>query len=286
MYEKLLRVFEQSVKENDPKNDVIVKMVAPPNVKRKHCFASNTHKLAIWVDEMKKLPEGHEICFIDCDMMVLKSPSDVFNLEFDLAYTKRPKPQGHRLPVNGGVVFCRNNERSRQFMMKWKEVNDKMYNNKDFHERWRKKYAGMNQSAFGYLMEHPKEYSAKLIPVECNTYNVCNESWHQVGQDSNIRIVHIKSDLRKMCIDGVCRKPAIRKAVEKWQELYCKAGGPDIKVQVVPFKKSNKPGKRNPIPAAKKKRTKNNHKLDFGSKDDETICNLIGRQKKRRLYTP
>jgi len=289
MYEKLLKVFEQSVKENDPENEVIVKRVSYPQIKTKACFSSNTHKLAIWVSEMEKLQEGDELCFIDCDMMVLKSPNDVFQKDFDIAYTERPKSRKDtRLPVNGGVVFCRNNERSRQFMKRWKEVNDKMFRNPGFHQIWRKKYAGMNQSAFGYLLEHPKEYKAKLFPVPCNTYNVCNESWHKVGVDKNIRIVHIKSDLRRMCLEGVCRKPAIKQTIQIWLDLLVRAGGDKITLSVSALNKPTR-RKRAPIPMNSKNKNKG-HKskrpIDFGVQEDETVHKLSGRQIKRRLFTP
>ena len=281
MYTKLLRVFEQSVKENDPGNDTVVKTIPPPRVRNNQCFSSNTLKLGVWVEEMEKLPEGHEICFIDCDMMVLQPPNDVFELDFDIAYTKRPHKKTHRLPVNGGVVFCRNTEKARAFMKDWKSVNDKMFMDRKFHERWRKKYAGMNQSAFGYLMEHPQDYTAKLVPVECNTYNVCNESWNKVGHDSDIRIVHIKSALRKACTSGKCDNPQYKTAVLLWLGLYGRAGGPDIKLQMIP--KHGKKGKRrNPIPAAKKKQS---HIIIEGG-DDEGICDLTQRQNQRRLHLP
>ena len=285
MYEKLLRVFEESVRVYDPENDVIVKEVKPPQVKTKHCFSSNTLKIAIWVEEMKKLPEGHEICFIDCDMMVIKNPNDVFDLDFDIAYTKRPKPAGHRLPVNGGVVFCRNTEKSRSFMMKWKEINDKMYNDRKFHERYRKKYAGMNQSAFGYLMEHPQEWDAHLVPVECNTYNVCNESWHRVGHDPNIRIVHVKSQLRKMVLSGVCSKRGCEEAVRMWLELYNSINGDQIVMKIDPVRPLNRRMKKRPIPTSPKKK-KNVHKLEMEATENEAVCLASGRKSKRRLYVP
>jgi len=283
MYEKLLRVFEQSVKENDPKNDVVVKRISPPKVKSKQCFSSNTLKLGVWVEEMEKLPEGHEICFIDCDMMVLKPSDDVFKNDFDICYTKRPRPQNSRLPVNGGVIFCKNNECSRHFMRHFRIINDKMYNDRKFHERWRKKYAGMNQAAFGYLLEHPKEYTAKLFGVECNTYNVCNESWHNVGKNQNIRIVHIKSALRKMCVTGSCTMPNCKKAVEIWNQLYKNAGGKDIEVRMTSAKVSPFSKKKSVvIPGTKR----NVHRLDMGKETDENIRCLIGRKTKRRVYIP
>lgn len=283
MYKKLLDVFLKSVEENDPENDVVVKMVQPPGVKTKHCFSSNTHKLAIWVEEMLKLPEGHEICFIDCDMMVLQSPNDVFENDFDIAYTKRPHPKGHRLPVNGGVVFCRNNERSRDLMKLWEKINNEMFNNRKFHEQWRKKYAGMNQSAFGYIMEHPNLYDAKMIPVPCNTYNVCNEYWSGVGEDDNIRIVHIKSQLRKMCLSGVCHMPKNREALQKWLELNEKVTGKKTVIINSPNQKRKKFK-----PVGRKTRKRNNvHSLEHDKeKVNEGICDTGRRKDKRRVYVP
>ena len=275
MYEKLLKVFVNSIKHNMPEltdDDIIQIRPAAPPVKSKRCFASNTLKLALWLKEMRKLPEGEKICFADCDMLLLKSPEDVFNKEFDIAYTVRLRKSP---PVNGGIVFARNTEKAREFMQRWHEVNDKMYDNPSFHSHYRTKYAGMNQAAFGWLMEHPKEYTAKLIPVSCKTYNCCNETWHQI--DGDTRLVHIKGELRKTCIDGVVRLPSTRLAAEHWNRYLGESRS--IKIGA-PYKPNKKKRGNGAVPPPKRKDTKKR------SADIENISYVIGRQNRKRLFLP
>jgi len=209
-YARLMKVFKKSVEVNCP--GAVVKDIyieAPRNITYKRGFASNTAKLAKWLEAMYEIEDEHLI-FIDCDMMVLKEIKDIFNQDFDIACTKRSNSP---YKYNGGVVFAKNNERSKAFMKLWLDINNKMLNDFKFHSPWRDKYAGMNQAAFGYIMEKCK-YDAKLIEVPCSIWNLCNEDW--VRYNDSTRIVHIKGQLRKGCL-GLCRTPAhIGRLVELW----------------------------------------------------------------------
>lgn len=276
MYEKLMNVFIASIKHNMPDANIIEKRVQAPPVKSKRCFASNTLKLALWLKEMEKLPEGENICFADCDMLLLKSPEDVFENNFDIAYTVRLRKSP---PVNGGIVFAKNTEKARQFMKRWHEINDKMYAEPSFHHHYRQKYAGMNQAAFGWLLEHPKEYTAKLFPVPCKTYNSCNETWHII--DDNTRMIHIKGELRKTCIDGVVRLPSTRAAAERWNK-YLALLGETRTIRTGKYTpETNKKRRGNgQVPPPRRKDTMKR------SIDLENLSFVIGRQNRKRLYLP
>lgn len=258
-----------------PDANIIERRVAAPPVKSKRCFASNTLKLAIWQKEMEKLPDGEFICFADCDMLLLKSPEDVFSHDFDIAYTERLRKSP---PVNGGIVFAKNTEKARQFMMKWHEVNDKMYANPSFHNHYRQKYAGMNQAAFGWLLEHPKEYTAKLKSVPCKTYNSCNETWHII--DDNTMMIHIKGELRKTCIDGIVRLPSTRAAAEKWNQ-YLGMMGEHRSIRTGPqYVKTSRRRGTGVVPPPRKKDIKRSQV------NVEDISFTIGRQNRKRLFLP
>lgn len=61
------------------------------------------------------------------------------------------------------------------------------------------KYAGMNQAAFGWMVENYKE-SVKVVSVPCAEYNACSDDWNCYNKDT--KIVHIKSGLRKIILEN------------------------------------------------------------------------------------
>ncbi len=272
-YARLLDVCCASIKRNVPDAEIIVRsMAAPTQINRKKCFASNTLKIGVWIEEMNKCNEGDNIIFSDCDMMYLKSPFDVFSQDFDLAYTMRPRKTP---PVNGGIVFIKNNERARALMELWRKINDKMYHDEKFHTRYRTKYAGMNQAAFGWILENPKEHNAKMIGVPCEIYNSCNETWHRIND--NTRIVHIKGELRESCISGKVRMPSTTMATRIWNSYLADCGEKRPIIEY-PMSYGNQPRKKPsqvPMP-------KNTNR----GKANESLQHLIGRENKRRLFIP
>lgn len=271
-YERLLNVCVASIKKNVPDAEIIIRSEDAPNkINRKKCFASNTLKLGIWLEEMAKCEIGDNIVFSDCDMLYLKSPFDVFEREFDIAYTERPRKTP---PVNGGIVFVKNNERSLGLMELWKKINDRMYNDEKFHSKYRTKYAGMNQAAFGWILENPSEHSARMIGVPCEVYNCCNETWHRIND--NTRIVHIKGELRESCISGKVRMPSTTMATRIWN-TYLAEIGERRTITEYPMSYGNRPVKKpSQVPMPKK----------AGGKIDESFRHIVGRQNKRRLFVP
>lgn len=247
MYATLYDVLAKSISINVPDATIIHKDMPSPKVKNKVCFSSNNYKLKIWLDELTKLPEDAHVLFLDADMLVLQDPSKAFDMTFDIAYTVRPSKKP---PVNGGAVYIKNNERSRAFIKKWQAVDDKMFNNKSLHMQYRKKYAGMNQASFGYMLEHAKEYSAKLIPIPCAKWNCCNETWRSINADTHI--VHIKGPLRRACLSGRIAHAYYRHAVHLWHEYYQKLGKKmQIKEGLMPSTSKKKSGplrKFRPVP--------------------------------------
>jgi hypothetical protein len=208
-YSKLLKALLFSISTSCPKAKVIARRIQPPiGMREKKCFASNTKKLDLWLEELEK-SEDKEICFIDCDMVVMRDPSEIFQKDFDIAYTVR---KSRKPPVNGGVIFIKKNERSIQTIRKFKEINDAMYRNKGLHDVYRKKYAGMNQAAWGYLLEHGG-YDAKMIEIPCAIWNAVDEDWHAI--DGNTKILHVKSVLRRACMEP--HAPRERKLLKAWQ---------------------------------------------------------------------
>ncbi len=219
-YEKLAKVFEHSVKKNCPSADFELLKVKPPEIKRKirsKSFASNTLKLKLWLEVLKNTDD--DVVFMDCDMIILKDISDAFKNHFDIGYTKRT---GSRIPYNGGVVFVKNTPAAINFVELWKKINDKMYDDYTFHHKYRNKYAGMNQAAFGYIMENGG-YKAKLKPFRCDIWNSCVENWPKINEDT--KIIHVKGTLRRtVLMNSSINSSRYRKAVILWRNLAIDAG--------------------------------------------------------------
>lgn len=228
-YKKLATVLEYSANKHCPDADFELVKIKAPVIKtgKSKSFTSNTVKLEIWLDKLKSTDEN--VIFMDCDMLVLKDISDIFNHNFDIAYTKRTKA---RIPYNGGIVFVHNNENSIKFMEIWKDINNQMFNNRNFHNIWHKKYAGMNQSAFGYILEN-KKYDANLKVLPCAVWNACNEDWHSI--DEKTRVVHIKGGLRRSVLNynpgHICKW---QRAALLWQRAAVECGLiPKKKVHII-----------------------------------------------------
>ena len=220
-YERLLKVFRASLRKQVPSVDLeeikipIPKNDVPGNTQG---WSSNTAKLRAWVSRMATLNESAVFC--DCDMFCLRDFREVFDLDFDIAYTDRSIT---KFPLNGGVVFVKSTERTKAFFAEWLTVNELMYRNKRLHSVWRKQYAGMNQTAFGYLLHHGKS-EAQIVSVPCSKYNACDEHWGTALKES--ALVHVKGNLRTHVLQDGDPKGvpiALRSLIQEWKnyEMGC-----------------------------------------------------------------
>lgn len=214
-YNIMSNVLIHSILKNEP-NAAWVKHVLdePKTFDKNRSFISNTIKLRYWNQELKEADDGDYIIFTDCDMVLLKPINDIFKKNFDIAYTVRTMSS---YPINGGMIFVKVNERSRNFFDKFEEINNKMLNDQEFHKPWRYKYAGINQSAFGYLLENNKKM-AKLLPVQCKEWNACNEDWEFINEET--RALHIKGQLRKAIFLDDPTPVGFQKAEAAWRKYY------------------------------------------------------------------
>lgn len=227
-YNILSKVFEYSVKVNCPEAELEILKVKAPIIKgkvRSKSFASNTLKLDLWLDTLNNTEDN--VVFMDCDMIVLKDISDAFNSDFDVGYTKRT---GSRIPYNGGVVFVKNTQKAREFITLWKNINLKMYDDYVFHKPWRNKYGGMNQAAFGYIMEK-ENYRAKLKKFGCDIWNACDDNWKKL--DDKTKVIHIKGTLRRNVLMDRQINTQYNRAMIVWKNLAIGAGVITGKNQVV-----------------------------------------------------
>jgi len=165
------------------------------NVRRHRGMTANTLKLEMQEDKLKELGEGN-VALMDCDMMFMGDISDVFEQDFDVGYIARPDP---RIPINGGVIFVKINERSLDFFKQYREANDRMYKDKMFHNVYKSKYHGMNQAAFGYMLENYKG-GAKVVAFPSEIYDACEDTWSTAMEKA--KVIHFKGRLRRLTFDG------------------------------------------------------------------------------------
>lgn len=214
IYERLLNAWENSIKKNT-NAEYEIALLNPKNYPDcehiKNSYVANSVKLNYWAEQIKK--ESGNICLIDGDTVVLKDVSHVFDRDFDIAFTQRSI--GVNIPINGGVLFVKATERVHDFFEKWVLTNNEMLINPNLHKIWYKKYNGINQSSFGYMLENYKS-NLKIISLPCAKYNACDRiDWFTVNPDTHI--LHVKSDMRMACINNVVPRN-YQKAVNIWKQ--------------------------------------------------------------------
>jgi hypothetical protein len=64
---------------------------------------------------IKESPQEH-LCFLDCDMLVLRSIEKYFSNDFDIAFTVKPE----RAPINTGLVLVKCSKVTEHFFKQWR----------------------------------------------------------------------------------------------------------------------------------------------------------------------
>jgi hypothetical protein len=173
----------------------------------------NSVKLRHWVMHLERTNDN--VIFADCDMLCLRDASHAFKFNFDVAYTARTIV--NRIPMNGGIMFATPNENSRKFFRNMLIVNDLMLGDVRFHNQWRRKYAGMNQSAFGCVLE-TRSKGIKIHKFRTLEWNAVDCDWGNVNHRTVF--VHYKSKLRKMVLNEIKRNPTHMKVIRLWDQYY------------------------------------------------------------------
>lgn len=224
VYKMLLDVLVYSITQHVKEGQIIIRHLEEPSDRQRvRGLVSNTYKLKAWIEEINKCEDGDRVLLIDCDMLIDKEIESVFDLDFDVAYTERDDSQ---FIINGGVIFAKINERSREFFHLLEQINNEMYKDINFHQKWRPKYAGMNQSALGYLIDkegYKKErgvYDAKVLSLPCREWNVCSEWGERIGEG---RIFHVKGQFRTSILKQEEDNLDMKKAVKLWRKYYHKS---------------------------------------------------------------
>lgn len=176
---------------------------------------ANTHKLDRWCLSVQAAADGEELFLIDADTLIRRPLDDIWRVPFDLAYTIRD----YALPFNLGVLFVRVNSRTRNFFARWREENAQLFRPGDEAAVWRRRFGGVNQAAFGRLLESGALTDLALRPLLCREWNCEVSSWGAFDPDVT-RIVHINGALRREIFGREFHAdPAHAPIVAEWRSL-------------------------------------------------------------------
>lgn len=198
IYTRLARVLGHTARRHCPRWAIDVRRIVPEpiqGVQREAKFVANTQKLDVWRRTIVEAPVGDRILLIDGDTFLVNGIDDVWDRDFDLAYTVRD----YVMPFNGGVVFVRVTPETKAFMERWREENAAMYADVSYHMKWKAKYGGLNQASFGRLLE--SDHGLDLLALPCTEWN-CEDSCWGGFDPARTRILHVKSGLRRLIFHG------------------------------------------------------------------------------------
>ena len=213
-YARLLRVFRESVRFHMPDVEFVeIRPPAPPyEPDRIAGFLDNTFKLHHWLKFFRETNDN--IIFADCDMLAIRHAHHAFNTDFDVAYTAITQP--YKAILNGGIIMTKPTEAAYRFMTELYEINNLMFQDIAFHETWRARYAGMNQAAFGCVLE------TGISGAKVHRYMTWE--WNAIDRDLKLMnektvFVHFKSKIRDLVLAGKAPAGVYADAMKRWYAM-------------------------------------------------------------------
>lgn len=219
-WDRMAAVLRYTAAQQCPGWRVNVHALAPAGHRgHSRTVANNTHKLDEWARIVAAAADGDRIALVDADVFLLRPLDDVWAWPFDVAITTKP---GAEYPINGGVVFLRVSPASRRFMADWQRANAEMLADPGFHLPWRRRFAGINQAALGYLRDGRGLPDLQLRELPCAEWN-CEDAHWASFDPAVTRIVHVKSALRLACLETQPIPPELLPLVRVWKDLEARA---------------------------------------------------------------
>lgn len=221
IWRRLKNVFEYSVKKNIDLNNVdldIIEVDRPKPFKLKkraghkwgQWAANNFEKITQWNNYIQNTDEN--VLLLDGDIILLDSPLDVFERDFDIAYTYSKK---NKAPLNTGVIFVKSNKKAKKFFQLWYNNTLKMVKNENFYKEWLNKMKGLTQPAFYCSLQEMKR-KLKIIELPGNVYNATDPYWNNL---KDTKILHIKGRLQKMVTDKKELNIEWKEAYDVWKRI-------------------------------------------------------------------
>lgn len=176
-------------------------------------------KLHLWNHACKLYPNDN-ICFIDCDAILVQPISQFFEDEFDILFTWKDE----KFPLNTGVLLIKNSIGVQKFMDEWvKRVEDTLNNVRALDEA--NKLSGAADQHVLRLILDTENYDGFIERDICgNTLlfkgvscKILNET-NSVPITNETHIIHYKAGWHPIVLDG---KPFSRNRPEKTsREMY------------------------------------------------------------------
>lgn len=220
-YERMARVFRATAETHCAGWDVNLRQADEQQLachsSARQGHVANTQKLEDWNDTVQAAPAGARLLLIDADMFFVNPIDDIWEQDFDIAYTVRHSV----LPFNLGVIFVRVSAPARAFFAAWTAENRHMLQKKAVHRLYRSRFGGINQASFGRTLETDAVRGVNLLGIPCVEWN-CEDSAWESFDPRKTRIVHVKSALRRAIFDRNAEdmaKPGVARLVEMWKGL-------------------------------------------------------------------
>lgn len=220
-YERMARVFDATARRYCPDWDINVRNVDQRDIPRHRAavqgHVSNTQKLEDWNQIVQHAPDGARILLIDADTFLVNPIDDIWDRDFDIAYTTKRST----FPFNLGVIFVRATVSAKQFFAAWTAENRHMLQKKAVHREYRQRFGGINQASFGRTLETDAVRGVNLLGIPCVEWNCEDRAWERFDPERT-RIVHVKSALRRAIFDGTAAdlaKPGVRRLAEMWKQI-------------------------------------------------------------------
>jgi hypothetical protein len=175
-------------------------------------FLDNTYKLFYWLKYFQETNDN--IIFADCDMLAIRPGYHAFDIDFDIAYTAITQP--YKAILNGGILMTKPTDGAFRFLNALREINDLMFLDIPFHEKWRAKYAGMNQAAFGCALETTNT-GAKIHKYMTWEFNAIDRDFNLMNHRTVF--VHMKSKIRELVMHGKAPTGVYAEAMRKWYQV-------------------------------------------------------------------
>lgn len=183
----------------------------------------NTQKMEAWNAIVQGAENGERILLIDADTFIVNPIDDIWDRDFDLAYTDKDS----RFPFNSGVVFVRVSPALKAFFSVWADVNRRMLTDNVAHAPWRRKYGGINQAAFGQVLKSKHADTINIVTIPCAEWN-CEESAWAGFNPKTARIVHVKGAFRRALFQASpmdLKRQGVRNLIGVWTALESSMNG-------------------------------------------------------------
>ena len=190
-YARCLQAFRASVAANNPKAELLVLTLDPPEpIPGVFQGWINNH---VKLKAYSRIPIDQPTVFVDADTIFLRDVAELFNSTFDVAIGCRPAGGRRRVKYNGGVVLFCPTEEARRFMKHWISIDGDMLRDHTYHMIWHRIYNGQNQSSFGCMIEMHLD-KTRLQEYPTSVVNACEQDWSRIGKNVPY-ILHVRKRL-------------------------------------------------------------------------------------------